>query len=67
MWHMALSSQRMCSQVASVTTELLGSILWKSESRIVAVKSGNADGAKAATVSGQQGRKQGPDTGPEQP
>jgi hypothetical protein len=42
MWHMALSSQRMCSQAASVTTELLGIICRKSESRIGAVKSGNA-------------------------
>jgi hypothetical protein len=67
MWHMALSSQRMCNQAASVTTELLGIICRKSESRIGAVKSGNADGAKAATVSGQQDEKQGPDTEPEQP
>ena len=67
MWHMALSLQRMCSQAARVTTELLGIRCWKSESRIVAMKSGNADGAKATTVSGQQDRKQGPDTVPELP
>jgi len=50
MWPMALSLQRMGNRAVRVTTELFGIMCWKSELRVVAVKSGNADGAKARRI-----------------
>lgn len=53
--------------MASLTTEPHDIMIWKSELRVVAEKSGNADGAKARRSQDSTTGEQGPDTEPGNP
>jgi hypothetical protein len=64
-WH---SARRGCAtEAASVKPERLGNADWESELRVVASKSGNADGAKAQRFQDSTTGGHGPDTEPEDP